>query len=47
LNAKLKVFGKATDVMFDITKAFEIILKFDACLSVHTTIVKRVVGNNA
>jgi len=32
------VSGKTTDVMFDTTKAFEIILKFDVCLSVHRCI---------
>ena len=32
------MFGTATDVIFDTTKAFEIILKSDVCLSVHRCI---------
>jgi hypothetical protein len=39
LARQIKRFGKATDVTLDVTKAFEIVLKFK--------IVKRVVGNEA
>ena len=32
------MFGKATDVMLDTTKVFEIMLKSDVCLSVYRCI---------